>query len=98
MVSNPAVKILAVEDDAVARAVLRQALKRLGHEAVEAGDGEAAWEVLQQEPVRIVVSNHADYMTHALLVGATHFYDKSTQLDELEATLIDLADARHRVC
>ena len=50
-------KILAVEDDAVARAVLRQALRRLGHESVEAGDGEAAWEVLQQEPVRIVVSD-----------------------------------------
>ena len=41
----------------MARAVLRQALRRLGHESVEAGDGEAAWEVLQQEPVRIVVSD-----------------------------------------
>ncbi|MSU72374.1 MAG: response regulator [Opitutus sp.] len=50
-------KILAVEDDAVARAVLRQALRRLGHEVVEAGDGEAAWEVLQTEPVRVVVSD-----------------------------------------
>jgi DNA-binding response OmpR family regulator len=50
-------KILAVEDDAVARAVLRQALRRLGHEAVEAGDGEAAWERLQKEPVRVVVSD-----------------------------------------
>lgn len=53
----PIVKILAVEDDAVARAVLRQALRRLGHEVVEAGDGEAAWEVLQTEPVRVVVSD-----------------------------------------
>lgn len=53
----PVVKILAVEDDAVARAVLRQALRRLGHEVVEAGDGEAAWEVLQTEPVRVVVSD-----------------------------------------
>ena len=50
-------KILAVEDDAVARAVLRQALRRLGHEVVEAGDGEAAWEVFQTEPVRVVVSD-----------------------------------------
>jgi len=54
--SHP-VKILAVEDDAVARAVLRQALRRLGHEAVEAADGEAAWELLQHEPVRVVVSD-----------------------------------------
>jgi DNA-binding response OmpR family regulator len=51
------VKILAVEDDAVARAVLRQALHRLGHETIEAADGETAWELLQNEPVRVVVSD-----------------------------------------
>jgi DNA-binding response OmpR family regulator len=51
------VKILAVEDDAVARAVLRQALRRLGHEVVEAHDGEAAWKMLEAEPVRVVVSD-----------------------------------------
>jgi sigma-B regulation protein RsbU (phosphoserine phosphatase) len=51
------VKILAVEDDAVARAVLRQALRRLGHESIEASDGEDAWEKLQSEPVRVVVSD-----------------------------------------
>ena len=50
-------KILAVEDDAVARAVLRQALRRLGHDALEARDGDAAWEILQAEPVRVVVSD-----------------------------------------
>jgi YesN/AraC family two-component response regulator len=49
-------------------------------------------------PVRIVVSNHAEYRTYALLVGATHFYDKATQLDELVATLIDLADGSARTC
>lgn len=50
-------KILAVEDDAVARAVLRQALRRLGHDVVEAHDGEAAWKMLETEPVRVVVSD-----------------------------------------
>ncbi len=51
-------KILAVEDDAVARTVLRQALLRLGHESVEAADGQAAWELLQQnDTVRVVVSD-----------------------------------------
>ena len=50
-------KILAVEDDAVARAVLRKALHRLGHEVVEAHDGDAAWERLAAEPVRVVVSD-----------------------------------------
>jgi DNA-binding response OmpR family regulator len=51
------VKILAVEDDAVARAVLRKALYRLEHDVIEAGDGEAAWALMQQEPVRVVVSD-----------------------------------------
>ena len=50
-------KILTVDDDAVARAILRQALRGLGHEALEAKDGEAAWEVLQHESVRVVVSD-----------------------------------------
>ena len=50
-------KILAAEDDAVARAVLRQALRRLGHEVIEAADGEAAWELLADSPVRVVVSD-----------------------------------------
>ena len=50
-------KILAAEDDPVARAVLRQALRRLGHEVVEAEDGEAAWEHFEREPVRVIVSD-----------------------------------------
>ncbi|MDP3073545.1 MAG: response regulator transcription factor [Opitutaceae bacterium] len=51
-------KILAVEDNAVARAVLRQALQRLGHEAVEATDGEAGWAAfLKHDDVRVVVSD-----------------------------------------
>lgn len=50
-------KILAVEDDLVARGVLRQALKRLDHEVLEAPDGAAAWELVQKEPVRVVVSD-----------------------------------------
>ena len=50
-------KILAVEDDPVALAVLRQALRRLGHDCIEAGDGQTAWERLQNEPVRVVVSD-----------------------------------------
>jgi phosphoserine phosphatase RsbU/P len=52
------VKILTVEDDLVARAVLRQALRRLGHDVVEADDGDAAWEMLGKHPdVRVVVSD-----------------------------------------
>lgn len=50
-------KILAVEDDAVSRAVLRQALRKLGHEVIEEADGKAAWKRLQAEPVRVIVSD-----------------------------------------
>lgn len=51
-------KILAVEDDPVARAVLRLALRRLGHEVLEVDDGEAAWTLLgETNEVRIVVSD-----------------------------------------
>lgn len=50
-------KILAVEDDPVARAVLKRALLRLGHEVVEAQDGAEAMRVLEKEPVRLVVSD-----------------------------------------
>lgn len=54
---NESLKILAAEDDPVSRAVLRQALRRLGHETVEAADGAAAWEKFSVEPVRVIVSD-----------------------------------------
>ena len=50
-------KILAVEDDPVARAVLRKALQKLGHEVIEAKDGQEAWAVMEAEPVRVIVSD-----------------------------------------
>ena len=48
---------MVIEDDAVARAILRQALLRLGHEVLEANDGEKAWKLLETEPVRVIVSD-----------------------------------------
>lgn len=53
------VKILAVEDDAVSRAVLRQALRKLGHDVIEAPNGAAAWTKVLMEPVRVIVSDWA---------------------------------------
>lgn len=50
-------KILAVEDDAVARAVLRKALQKLGHEVIGAKDGLEAWALMEAEPVRVIVSD-----------------------------------------
>ncbi|MFY9924821.1 MAG: response regulator [Opitutaceae bacterium] len=48
-------KVLAVEDDPVARAVLRRSIERLGHEVIEARDGEEAWELWQKDKPRVVV-------------------------------------------
>lgn len=50
-------QILAIEDDPVARRVLRQALTKLGHEVVEAEDGEAALDAMARENFRVIVSD-----------------------------------------
>lgn len=50
-------QILAVEDDPVARRVLRQALTKLGHEVVEAQDGEGGLDVMARDNVRVIVSD-----------------------------------------
>jgi len=50
-------KILAVEDDPVASAVLARTLEKLGHEVVTVADGGAALEALARDPVRVVVSD-----------------------------------------
>lgn len=96
-------KILTVEDDHVARAVLRQALRRLGHEAVEAPDGEAGWELLQQhDDVRVVVSDWTMPNSDGLelcrkirgRVGAEYIYFVLlTSRDATEANQVAAADA-----
>jgi DNA-binding response OmpR family regulator len=48
-------KILAVEDDPIALTVLEASLGMLGHEVLSTADGEAAWNLLQTEPIRVVV-------------------------------------------
>jgi CheY-like chemotaxis protein len=50
-------KILAVEDDLVARKILVQALHRLGHDVAEASDGTEALRLLETQPVRVIVSD-----------------------------------------
>ena len=50
-------KVLIAEDEPIARRVLEAALAKLGHEAVIADDGQKAWEILQREPVRVVISD-----------------------------------------
>lgn len=50
-------KVLTVEDDSIARAVLDGTLRALGHEPVNTESGVQAWEFMQALPVRVVVSD-----------------------------------------
>jgi phosphoserine phosphatase RsbU/P len=50
-------KILVVEDNAVAAAVIQQALVRLGHEPCLTADGLTAWQAFGAQPYRVVVSD-----------------------------------------
>src|SRR6185503_19324599 len=50
-------KILIVEDDADSRRLLRIRLTVAGHEVVEAEDGQAAWELFQAEPFRLIITD-----------------------------------------
>ncbi|MFT3782955.1 MAG: response regulator [Nibricoccus sp.] len=51
-------KILTVDDDLIARKILVQALNRLGYTSVvEASNGDEALRVIQNDPVRLIVSD-----------------------------------------
>lgn len=50
-------KVLTIEDGAVAALQLAAAIRAAGHEPVSEADGAAAWRRLQTEPFRIVVSD-----------------------------------------
>jgi diguanylate cyclase (GGDEF)-like protein len=50
-------KIIIADDDRMCRLVLRRSLQKLGHEVVEAIDGEAAWDVFQQTEAEVVISD-----------------------------------------
>jgi DNA-binding response OmpR family regulator len=50
-------KILIAEDDVVSIKILELTLKTWGHEVIVAGDGEEAWRLFDQDPVRVIVSD-----------------------------------------
>jgi DNA-binding response OmpR family regulator len=50
-------KILMVEDDPIASAVLQASLKSLGHEVRAIADGMAAWNFQATDPHRVVISD-----------------------------------------
>lgn len=50
-------KVLIADDDPNQRRLLLIHLSRAGHEVVEAADGRAAWEALQREHIRLVITD-----------------------------------------
>jgi DNA-binding response OmpR family regulator len=48
-------RVLFADDDVIARTLLAAVLTDLGHEAIEATDGQRAWEQFQADPVPLVV-------------------------------------------
>ena len=50
-------KMIIVDDEPVARAILQHALETLGHEIIATGNGLEAWEVFDRDPVRLIVSD-----------------------------------------
>lgn len=50
-------RVLVVDDDAVSRQILRAVLEHSGFEVVEFHDGLEAWEYLQKDPIRLIITN-----------------------------------------
>ena len=50
-------KILVAEDDKVSRLVLGTGLKRLGHDVIDADDGQEAWRLFQEKDVHMVITD-----------------------------------------
>ncbi|QVL47467.1 MAG: SpoIIE family protein phosphatase [Thiocapsa sp.] len=50
-------RILIADDASDAREILGRLLKRWGHEVVTASNGREAWEILRQEPLRLIISD-----------------------------------------
>ena len=53
----PHIQVLVVEDEPIERLVLQTAVRRLGHECIEAEDGGQAWEMFRTHHPDVVVSD-----------------------------------------
>ena len=50
-------KILTVEDDVLSALILRRTLEQMGHEVISTGDGWEAWQLVQQNEFRLIISD-----------------------------------------
>ena len=48
-------KVLIADDDKISRLLVKKLLTSIGYEVLEAEDGERAWQILQEEPIRLIV-------------------------------------------
>ena len=51
------IKVLVVDDEEIDRRIVEKTLVRLGHEAILADNGESAWQKIQDEMVRFVITD-----------------------------------------
>jgi sigma-B regulation protein RsbU (phosphoserine phosphatase) len=51
------VRILIADDDPSMRAIPAMLLRKWGHQVIEAADGKTAWEILERDPIPLVVSD-----------------------------------------
>lgn len=55
--AEESMRILVVDDDRGFRELLSEELESVGHTVLEAADGQQAWEILNQEPARLVITD-----------------------------------------
>ncbi len=50
-------EVLIVEDDRVSRKLLSRTLSKMDYNVIEAKDGKEAWEILQRDPIQLVITD-----------------------------------------
>lgn len=88
---NTIMRMLIVDDDPLQRRLLQASLSRVGHEVVEAPDGATAWEMLQREPIPLVIT---DWMMPTL--SGTELIRRIREANFPGYTYIILVTARDR--
>jgi sigma-B regulation protein RsbU (phosphoserine phosphatase) len=94
-------KVLIAEDDSVSSFVLAARIRKMGHEALTAVDGVAAWEIYQREHPRLVITDwmmpvmngvelcrrirEADSRTYTYIILLTALSGKSNYLEGMDA-------------
>ena len=55
--TKQAMRILVVDDDRIALRLVSRILQNFGHDVITASDGTQAWNILQEEPVSLVITD-----------------------------------------